>query len=48
MELLLKHGVGVKKRQATLIEVDESIFEAADGVTEASPPHTHEGDGLTF
>lgn len=31
MELLLKHGVGVKKRQATLIEVDESIFaEQAD------------------
>lgn len=27
MELLIKHGVGVKRRPITLIEVDESIFE---------------------
>lgn len=38
MELLLKHGVGVKKRQATLIEIDESTFEDSAGVTDTSPP----------
>ena len=40
MELLLKHGVGVKKRQATLIEVDESIFDdqVANSESGVSPP----------
>ena len=47
MELLLKHGVGVKKRQATLIEIDESIFEEAAGVTGAGPS-SKEDDGLMF
>jgi restriction system protein len=35
MELLLKHGVGVKKRQATLIEVDQSIFDDQSAGNEA-------------
>lgn len=40
MELLLKHGVGVKKRQAILIEVDESIFDdhVAGSESGVSPP----------
>lgn len=40
MELLLKHGVGVKKRQATLIEIDESIFydQVAGNEAGVSPP----------
>lgn len=37
MELLLKYGVGVKKRQATLIEVDESLFEDVADAAAASP-----------
>lgn len=36
LELLLKHGVGVKKRQATLLEIDESIFEESHGLGEGS------------
>lgn len=36
MELLLKHAVGVKKRQATLIEIDESVFEDAVGGSDTS------------
>ncbi|WP_045221529.1 restriction endonuclease [Desulfonatronum thioautotrophicum] len=28
VELLLKHGVGLKKKQVTLVEVDESYFES--------------------
>lgn len=43
MELLLKHGVGVKKRQATLIEIDESTFEDAAGMTDTSPPNATSG-----
>lgn len=35
MELLLKHGVGVKKRQATLIEVDQSIFDEQSAGSDA-------------
>ena len=35
MELFVKHGVGVKRRQITLIEVDESIFVAS--VPEVEP-----------
>ncbi len=46
IELLLKHGVGVKKRQATLIEVDESTFEEANGITDGSPPNGDE-DGAS-
>lgn len=40
MELLLKHGVGVRKRQATLFEIDESIFDDQVAGNEAgvSPP----------
>lgn len=40
MELLLKHGVGVKKRQAILLEIDESIFDEQVAGNEAgvSPP----------
>lgn len=30
MELLLKHGVGIKKRPQTLIEIDESYFAEVD------------------
>ena len=30
IELLLKHGVGVKKKPQTLIEVDESYFDSVD------------------
>ena len=30
IELLLKHGVGVKKKSQTLIEIDESYFETVD------------------
>lgn len=30
IELLLKHGVGVKKKPQTLIEIDESFFETVD------------------
>ncbi len=30
IELLLKHGVGVKKKPQTLIEIDESYFETVD------------------
>jgi restriction system protein len=38
MELLLKHGVGVKKRQATLIEIDESTFEESAGLGDSAAP----------
>ncbi len=30
IELLLKHGVGIKKKAQTLIEIDESYFETVD------------------
>lgn len=39
IELLLKHGVGVKKKQMTLIEIDESTFEDSS-VSVASAPDT--------
>jgi restriction system protein len=34
IELLLKHGVGVKKKPQTLIEIDESYFASDDPETE--------------
>lgn len=30
IELLLKHGVGVKKKPQTLLEIDESYFSSDD------------------
>ena len=37
MELLLKHGVGVKKRQLTLIEVDDSYLASMDPEADLGP-----------
>jgi restriction system protein len=37
IELLLKHGVGVKKKQITLIEVDESTFDESSLGVASSP-----------
>lgn len=37
LELLLKHGVGVKKKQITLIEIDESTFEESSSGVSSSP-----------
>lgn len=37
LELLLKHGVGVKKKQMTLIEIDESTFEESSASVSSSP-----------
>lgn len=45
MELLLKHGVGVKKRQATLIEIDESTFEEPAGLGDPESPQPSIQDG---
>lgn len=45
VELLLKHGVGVKKRQATLIEIDESTFEEAAGPSYPTHPNSTEDAG---
>ncbi len=45
MELLLKHGVGVKKRQATLIEIDESTFEEPAGPGDSGVPEPSVQDG---
>ena len=41
MELFVKHGVGVKRRPITLIEVDESIFVA-------SVPEVEPGAGVSM
>lgn len=37
IELLLKHGVGVKKKPQTLIEIDESYFASDDPEAEIQP-----------
>lgn len=37
IELLLKHGVGVKKKPQTLIEIDESYFASDDPEAEMAP-----------
>lgn len=39
IELLLKHSVGVKKKQQTIIEIDESYFESDDPETQISEEH---------
>ena len=44
MELFLKHGVGVKKRQATLIEIDESIFDESAVGAEAGVAAPEDSD----
>jgi restriction system protein len=43
IELLLKHGVGVKKKQMTLIEIDESAFEQSNASVSSLPDENDSG-----